>query len=170
MEYRYFHLCIISSAKVWDLILRLLFRIAKSVDAVLVSHGNLEHLGALPYLYGKAGLSCQTYATVPVNNMGQMALLDLYKSKKEQEPTPAFSLADVHLAFEKKMVLLRYSQPCALTGRCIGITITAYPAGHTIGGTIWKIKKDTDVIVYAVDYNHKRERYLFARAIHTKDT
>lgn len=43
-------------------------------------------------------------------------------------------------------------------GKCQGITITAYAAAHTIGGTIWKIKQDTDEIVYAVDFNHRKER------------
>jgi cleavage and polyadenylation specificity factor subunit 2 len=28
-----------------------------------------------------------------------------------------------------------------------------------IGGTVWKITKETEEIVYAVDYNHKKERY-----------
>jgi len=45
-------------------------------------------------------------------------------------------------------------------GKCKGIIITAYSAGHTLGGTIWKIKKDTDEILYAVNYNHKKERYI----------
>lgn len=48
-----------------------------------------------------------------------------------------------------------------ILGKCQGISITAYPAGHTIGGTIWKIKKDTEEIVYAVDYNHKKERFVY---------
>jgi len=43
-------------------------------------------------------------------------------------------------------------------GKCKGIILTAYSAGHTLGGTIWKIKKDTDEILYAVNYNHKKER------------
>ena len=30
-----------------------------------------------------------------------------------------------------------------------------------IGGTIWKIVKDgEEEIVYALDYNHKKERYI----------
>ncbi|KAF0475634.1 Cleavage and polyadenylation specificity factor subunit [Gigaspora margarita] len=53
-----------------------------------------------------------------------------------------------------------------LGGKCKGITITAYAAGHTIGGTIWKIKKDTEEIVYAVDYNHKKERHLDGTVLH----
>lgn len=53
-----------------------------------------------------------------------------------------------------------------VSGRCKGITITAYAAGHSIGGTIWKIKKDTDEVVYAVDYNHKRDRYERPMVLH----
>ena len=41
------------------------------------------------------------------------------------------------------------------------MTITPLPAGHMIGGAIWKISKEgEEEIVYAVDYNHKRERSL----------
>lgn len=29
-----------------------------------------------------------------------------------------------------------------------------------IGGTIWKIAKEEEEIVYAVDFNHKKERHL----------
>jgi cleavage and polyadenylation specificity factor subunit 2 len=44
------------------------------------------------------------------------------------------------------------------TDKGAGITITPYAAGHMIGGTIWKITKETEEIIYAVDYNHMRER------------
>lgn len=44
-------------------------------------------------------------------------------------------------------------------GKGHGIQITPLPAGHMLGGTIWKIIKDgEEEIVYAVDYNHKKER------------
>lgn len=44
------------------------------------------------------------------------------------------------------------------TGKGHGLSITPLPAGHMIGGTIWKIVKDgEEEIVYAVDFNHKRE-------------
>lgn len=40
-----------------------------------------------------------------------------------------------------------------------GLTITPLAAGHMIGGAIWKISKEgEEEIVYAVDYNHKKER------------
>jgi cleavage and polyadenylation specificity factor subunit 2 len=48
-----------------------------------------------------------------------------------------------------------------LKGKGEGLSITPVPAGHIIGGAMWKIVKDGEEdIVYAVDYNHKRERHL----------
>lgn len=48
------------------------------------------------------------------------------------------------------------------TGKGHGLSITPLPAGHMIGGTIWKIVKDgEEEIVYAVDFNHKREMWAF---------
>ena len=46
-------------------------------------------------------------------------------------------------------------------GRCQGLTITPFNAGHTLGGTIWKIRSPAvGTIVYAVNMNHMRERHL----------
>jgi len=48
-----------------------------------------------------------------------------------------------------------------ISGKGYGLTITPLPAGHIIGGTIWKIMKiGEEDIYYAVDYNHKKERHL----------
>ncbi|KAG8900408.1 hypothetical protein FRB99_006056 [Tulasnella sp. 403] len=45
--------------------------------------------------------------------------------------------------------------------KCQGITVTPFSAGHTLGGTIWKIRSPTSgTIVYAVDMNHTKERHL----------
>ena len=49
---------------------------------------------------------------------------------------------------------------CVSPGKGHGLTITPYAAGHMVGGTMWKIVKDGEEdIIYAVDYNHKKERY-----------
>lgn len=49
----------------------------------------------------------------------------------------------------------------SLKGRSHGIQITPLPAGHMIGGTVWKISRQgEEEIVYAVDFNHKKERHL----------
>lgn len=128
------------------------------VDAVLLSHPDLLHLGALPYAVSKYGLDCKIYGTTPVYQMGQMFLYDAHQSRHKEEDFGLFTLDDIDTAFSRgRFVDLKYQQIVELEG---GITIQAHQAGHMIGGTVWKIKKDTEEIIYAVDYYHSRERHL----------
>lgn len=71
-----------------------------------------------------------------------------------------FTLDDVDAAFDK-IVQLKYNQSISMKGKGYGVTLTPLPAGHMIGGTIWKIVKvGEEDIIYAVDFNHKKERHL----------
>ncbi|KAK7103107.1 cleavage and polyadenylation specificity factor subunit 2-like [Littorina saxatilis] len=135
-------------------------RYVHQIDAVLLSYPDHLHLGALPYMVGKCELSCPIYATVPVYKMGQMFMYDLYQSRHNAEDFDIFTLDDVDAAFDK-INQLKYSQTITLKGKGHGLQITPLPAGHMLGGTIWKIVKDgEEEIIYAVDYNHKKERHL----------
>jgi cleavage and polyadenylation specificity factor subunit 2 len=74
---------------------------------------------------------------------------------------------DIDMAFEK-MQQLKYSQTISLKGKGQGLQITPLPGGHIIGGTIWKIiKEGEEEIIYAVDYNHHKERHLNGGALET---
>ncbi|KAG5882199.1 hypothetical protein JTB14_021850 [Gonioctena quinquepunctata] len=131
-----------------------------TIDAVLISYPDVTHLGALPYVVGKLGLNCPIYATIPVYKMGQMFMYDLYQSQYNMKEFCIFSLDDVDATFEK-MVQLKYNQSIPLKGKGYGLTVTPLPAGHMIGGTIWKIMKvGEEDIIYANDFNHKKERHL----------
>ncbi|KAI8375788.1 beta-lactamase-like protein [Blakeslea trispora] len=141
-------------------------KVAKQIDAVVISHADLAHLGAYPYARSHLGMTCPVYSTIPVANMGKMCMYDMYQSKTNEMAFDTFSLEDVDNAFDK-ITPLRYSQPFSLTGKCQGITITAYAAAHTIGGTIWKIRQDTEEIVYAVDFNHRKEHHLDGTVLHS---
>ena len=183
-------------------------RIAPQVDAVLISHPDTAHLGALPYAFGTLGMACKVYATLPVHKMGMMFMYDQFLARAAEGDFNLFSLDDVDRAFGA-FVPVRYAQHSALDfptradsrvdGRAetanetktssgaeggsedasderpgakknesvsgakyapSGITVTAYAAGHTLGGAVWKLHKDAEDIVYAVDYNHRREKHL----------
>ncbi|EGF79032.1 hypothetical protein BATDEDRAFT_12823 [Batrachochytrium dendrobatidis JAM81] len=144
-------------------------KVARQIDALLLSHADLDHLGAFPYAAKHLGLTCPVFATTPVHDMGQACMHDLIQAKLNQEEFHLFTKDDIDTAFAKTTIL-RYSQPTVLTGKCQGITVSAFSAGHTIGGTIWKIKKDTEEIVYAVDYNHRKERHLNGTVLLSTDT
>ena len=134
--------------------------IAKDVDAVLISHPDTAHLGALPYAFGKLGMNCKVYATLPVHKMGQMYMYDHFLTRQDQEDfQETFSLDDVDKAFAA-FVPVKYQQLSMLRGKGEGISVMAYAAGHTLGGAMWKIGKDAEDIIYAVDYNVRKERHL----------
>ena len=51
------------------------------VDAVLITHPDLLHMGALPYAV-KLGLDCPIYGTIPTFLMGRVFLTDALKVPK----------------------------------------------------------------------------------------
>ncbi|KAL4748582.1 hypothetical protein BDW72DRAFT_151125 [Aspergillus terricola var. indicus] len=64
---------------------------------------------------------------------------------------------------------LKYSQPhqpipSPFSPPLNGLTLTAYNAGHTVGGTIWHIQHGMESVVYAVDWNQARESVVAGAA------
>lgn len=131
--------------------------IAPTIDAVLISHADLSHLGGLPYAVGKLGMKATVYATIPTYKLGQNFLFDAHQARTNAVEYDSFSLDDINESFQL-FHQLKYSQHWSLNND--RIQITPYPAGRTLGGSVWRIVKDTEEIVYAVDFNHKSERHL----------
>lgn len=92
------------------------YRHLHRIDAILLSHPDAVHLGALPYLVGKLGLKCPIYATIPVYKMGQMFMYDLYQSRHNCEEFDLFTLDDVDAAFDL-IIQVKYSQTVQLKGQ-----------------------------------------------------
>jgi cleavage and polyadenylation specificity factor subunit 2 len=78
------------------------------INAVLISYGDVPHIGALPYLI-KCGLNCPIYATVPVYKMGQLFLYDWLNGHINVEDFTLFNFDDIDSAFEK-VQQVKYSQ------------------------------------------------------------
>lgn len=143
--------------------LNTLRRITKSIDLVLLSHGDLRHCGALPRLLATFQINGPVLATVPVHHMGLVTLYDAYEAHYQvdgQPPPGDMTLDHVDAAFER-ITMLRYSQSYTCTaGPAMGIQLTPLAAGHTLGGAIWRIRKHSEEIFYMMDFNHKREAHL----------
>ncbi|KAL9000799.1 MAG: hypothetical protein Q9169_000553 [Polycauliona sp. 2 TL-2023] len=134
------------------------------------------------------------YATTPVISLGRTLLQDVYSSTPlSSSIISAESLADSSFASASDPVdptlqllltpptaeeiasyfslihPLKYSQPheplpSAFSPPLNGLRITAYNAGHTLGGTIWHLQHGMESIVYAVDWNQVRENVLSGAA------
>ncbi|KAF2478085.1 uncharacterized protein BDR25DRAFT_299802 [Lindgomyces ingoldianus] len=134
------------------------------------------------------------YATTPVISLGRTLLQDLYASTPlASSVIPQDALNESAFAFPSSKdgsnpnILLqaptvdeignyfslinplKYSQPhqplpSPFSPPLGGLTITAYSAGHTLGGTIWHIQHNMESVVYAVDWNQAREHVLSGAA------
>ena len=138
-----------------------LAEVAHRVDAVLLSRGDVAHLGSLAFARARLGLRAPVYTTLPVCKMGQMAMYDAHAAatahvQREAFEAEHFSLDEVHAAF-REVIELKYSQLVQLPG---GITIAPHAAGHSIGCCLWRITFSAEEIVYCPVYNHQRERHL----------
>jgi cleavage and polyadenylation specificity factor subunit 2 len=136
-----------------------LSRVASTIDAVLLSHPDTLHIGALPYAMKQLGLSAPVYATEPVHRLGLLTMYDQFLSRKQVSDFDLFTLDDIDSAFQN-VIRLTYSQNYHLSGKGEGIVIAPHVAGHMLGGSIWRITKDGEDVIYAVDYNHRKERHL----------
>ncbi|CAM0948434.1 unnamed protein product [Alopecurus aequalis] len=134
-------------------------RVAPTIDAVLLSHPDMMHLGALPYAMKHLGLSAPVYATEPVYRLGLLTMYDYFLSRWQVADFDLFSLDDIDAAFQN-VVRLKYQQNHLLNDKGEGIVITPHVSGHLLGGTVWKITKDGEDVIYAVDFNHRKERHL----------
>lgn len=71
--------------------------------------------------------------------------------------------------FFQRITPLKYSQshqPVAseFSPSLDGLVLTAYSAGHTLGGTIWHIQHGMESIIHAVDWNQARENVIASAA------
>lgn len=62
---------------------------------------------------------------------------------------------------------LRFLQPHRFgAGPLAGSTLTAYNAGHSLGGAMWKLRSpEQGTILFALDWNHNRELHLDGAAL-----
>ncbi|KAF2863902.1 hypothetical protein K470DRAFT_254772 [Piedraia hortae CBS 480.64] len=162
-----------------------------ALSLILLTHATVDRLGAYAHACKHIPLFSQVpaYATTPVVNLGRTMLTDLYASSLQaasalppsalassaQVPAPDNILmqpptrAEIATYFSR-IVPLKYSQPhqpspSSWSPSVDGLTVTAYCAGHTLGGTVWHIQHGMESIVYAVDFNLARERMTPATSL-----
>ncbi|KAF2201211.1 hypothetical protein GQ43DRAFT_45096 [Delitschia confertaspora ATCC 74209] len=169
-------------------------RQVSTLSFILLTHATTAHLGAFAHCCKHFPLFTRipVYATLPVISLGRTLLQDLYASTplasstipKDALSESAFSLpfrdgnpnillqpptSDEIASYFSLINPLKYSQPhqplpSPFSPPLGGLTITAYSAGHTLGGTIWHIQHGLESIVYAVDWNQAREHVLAGAA------
>lgn len=146
--------------------------IAPTIDLLLISHSSSKHCGLYAYAYTHFGLKCPAYCSLPVKELARLSTLEDIigwrnerdinnKVKNEGNEIWCVPTREENRAAWSTVKDVRYHQPQHLYGKLRGVTITAYSSGHTLGGTLWKIRAPSvGTILYAVGLNHMKERHL----------
>ncbi|KAF3176762.1 hypothetical protein EYR41_011793 [Orbilia oligospora] len=150
---------------------------APTISLILLTHPTISHIGSYAHCCAHIPHFSRipVYCTYPVANLGRSLLQDAYLSTplitSTYPPTSDLSPLvlrnppssdDIDRYFDS-FSSLKYSQPFTFPSPPLaGLTITAYRAGHTLGGTIWRIQHShsSENILYAVSWNHLRDAHL----------
>lgn len=127
------------------------------LDAIIISHAHLDHVGLLPYLY-KMGYKGPVYMTAPTRDIAALLSLDFIGVAYKQATKPLFDSSDIK-EMVKHSICLNYNEVTDVTP---DIRLTFYNAGHVLGSSMvhLNIGNGAHNLVYAGDYKYGRTRLL----------
>ena len=129
----------------------------RTIDAVILSHAHLDHVGLLPYLY-KMGYKGPTYMTHPTMDVAALLSLDFIGVAYKQAATPLFNSKDIK-EMVKHTICLNYNE---VTDIASDIRITMYNSGHALGSAMvhFNIGNGLHNFLYSADYKYTKTRLL----------
>jgi len=127
------------------------------LDAVIISHAHLDHVGILPYLY-KMGYKGPVYMTAPTRDIAALLALDFIGVAYKQAAAPLFNSTDIK-EMVKHSICLNYNEVTDVTP---DVRLTFYNSGHVLGGAMvhLNIGNGSHNLVYTGDYKYGRSRLL----------
>ena len=130
-----------------------------ALDAVIISHPHLDHIGLAPYLY-KMGYRGPIYFTAPTRDVGALLCLDYIGVAFKEAKKALYTASDVK-EMVKHAIWLDYEEVCDITP---DIRITFYNAGHTIGSAMVHLHIGNGLhnFLYTGDTKYARTKLLEA--------
>ncbi len=121
-----------------------------SLDAVIISHAHLDHIGFLPYLF-RIGWKGPIYLTEPTRDVGALVMLDYIKVSNKQLKQAIYEGKHIR-DFLKHTITLYYDEVTDITS---DIKITFKRANHILGSAMVHINiENKHNILYSGDYKY----------------
>ncbi len=122
----------------------------KTIDAVVICHAHLDHVGRLPKLY-KEGFRGRAYATAPTKELTRLVLDDTEKlmseeARRDNHP-PLFSEEDV-AGFMELFETLDYHEKVEIFPN---IHLNLFNSGHILGSCVCTLTVEGKIIAYTSD-------------------
>ena len=127
------------------------------LDAVIISHAHLDHVGLLPYLY-KMGYKGPVYMTFPTRDIAALLSLDFIGVAYKQAAKPLFDSSDIK-EMVKHSICLNYNEVTDVTP---DVRLTFYNSGHVLGGALVHLNIGNGLhnLLYAGDFKYGKTRLL----------
>ncbi|MBR9691418.1 beta-CASP ribonuclease aCPSF1 [Candidatus Woesearchaeota archaeon] len=131
----------------------------KQLDAIIITHSHLDHIGFVPYLF-KFGYKGPVYMTAPTRDVGSLLLLDYIKIMKSEGKDAIFETEHVK-EMVKHTICLDYGEVSDITP---DVRITLYNSGHILGSSEIHLHVGNGLhnIVYTGDMKFGRTNLLEA--------
>jgi KH/beta-lactamase-domain protein len=127
------------------------------LDAVIISHSHLDHVGLLPLLF-KYGYRGPVYMTAPTRDVSSLLLLDLISVGQKDAKASLFTSTEVK-EMVKHVITLDYEEVTDVTP---DVRLTFYNAGHILGSAMCHlhIGEGLHNLLYTGDMNYELTNLL----------
>ncbi len=131
----------------------------EELDAVIISHSHVDHVGFLPYLY-KMGFIGPTYLTAPTRDIAALLCLDIINIAQKEANKAIYSSTDIK-NMVKHAICLDYGEVTDITP---DVRLTFYDAGHKLGSALCHLHIGNGLhnLCYTGDYLYENSNLLGA--------
>ncbi len=129
----------------------------QKLDAVIITHAHLDHVGLLPFLF-KLGWKGPVYMTEPTRDLAALVCLDYIKVSEQQNKQSLYSSSEIREML-KHTITLNYGEVTDITP---DIKITFHNAGHILGSAMVHLNIGNGLhnILYTGDFKFSKTRLL----------
>lgn len=122
----------------------------KKVDAILISHSHLDHIGYLPHIYS-AGYKGNIYTTKPTMELTNVLISDYMRISNPRDVTK-----DGLNRLQKSYKVCDFKRDI----RIGDLTVRFTPSGHIVGSSMISVSDGKSTLVYSGDLNLTKTKLL----------